>query len=226
MKKKKWILNYLISGVMSDMNGSRLKKPKFAMERRPEEIWQQKIFCVLSSQFSAQRAASIANRIVKDIAFFDNSLPFSRIEEECFKFLSSPQIGYRFPSIRARQISLCWFLFWQVKDDYHEYIRSFDTEEEARGEIAKTFPGMGFKQSSMFLRNIGACKNLSVIDIHILYYLRACHNWEFDHLTPKRYLQAEDILRKDALHYGVELNVFDTIVWAATRALKRADAHV
>ena len=206
------------------MTHSRLDPPMFVLERRPEEIWKQKIFCVLSSQYSAHKAASIAGKLIEEVSFY--SLPFPRIEEACFALLSSPQIGYRFPSVRAKQISLCWFLFLQIKDTYHEYVGSFGTEERARSEIAHTFPGMGLKQASMFLRNIGACKNLSVIDVHVLHYLHACHGWEVDALTPKRYLEAEDILRGDALRYGVALNVFDAVVWAATRALKRITPHV
>jgi N-glycosylase/DNA lyase len=121
---------------------------------------------------------------------------------------------------------LCWFLFWQIKDDYHGYVRSFGTEERAREEIAEIFPGFGLKQASMLLRNIGACRNLSVIDIHMLFYLKIRHNWFAEHLTPRRYLEAEDLLRKDASRYGLELNVFDTIVWGATKALKRTYGYV
>jgi len=224
--KQRLLLDYLVSSLSSEMEASRLEVPRFIAEFRPEEIWRQKLFCVLSSQYRADRAASIANRIVQDIPFFDYSFPYSKVEEACLNFLSAPQIRYRFPKVRSRQISLCWFLFWQIKDDYHGYIRSFDTEEDARNEIAKTFPGMGLKQASMFLRNIGASKNLSVIDVHILFYLETCHNLKITHLTPKRYLEAEDILREDALRYGVELNVFDAIVWGAARTLKRANRHV
>src|SRR5437764_1455629 len=101
--KQKLILDYLISALSSEMEASRLKVPCFIADQRPEEIWKQKIFCVLSSQFSARRAASIADRIVQDISFFDYSFPFPKIEEACFQFLSSPQIGYRFPKIRAQQ---------------------------------------------------------------------------------------------------------------------------
>lgn len=224
--KKRLLLDYMIPLLLSDMNSRRLQTPMFSLESRPEEIWKQKVFCVLSSQVNSYRAASIVGNVVKSISFFDHSIPFPRIEEACFSVLSSPEIGYRFPSVRARQISLCWFLFWQIKDDYHGYVRSFQTEEKARGEIAKTFPGLGFKQTSMFLRNIGACKSLSVIDVHILNYLKARHNWRAHNLTQARYLEAEDILRKDADRYGVELNVFDTVLWASMRALKRMSTNV
>jgi N-glycosylase/DNA lyase len=219
------LLDYLVSALSADMHSSCLDAPSFIKECRPEEIWRQKVFCVLSSQFNAQRAAVISDKIVRSVRFFE-SPPLHKIEDECFQFLSSSGIGYRFPKMRARQISLCWFPFFQIKDDYQEYARSFGSEEAARDHITETFPGIGLKQASMFLRNIGASKNLSVIDIHVLYYLRYCHRWEVEQLTPKRYHQAEDILREDAFRYGLDLNAFDIVVWSAVRALKKANAHV
>jgi len=224
--KARLLLEYLISSLSSDINSECLNAPAFVEERRPDQIWKQKIFCVLSSQFNAQRAAIISDRVVESIPFFAHYLPIHKIEEACFNVLNGGTIRYRFPKSRARQIALCWFPFFQIKDEYQEYVRSFGSEEEARNQITETFPGMGLKQASMFLRNIGASKNLSVIDVHMLFYLRTCHRWEVDQLTPKRYLQAEQILRRDASLYGLDLNVFDVIVWSAAKAVKKAGANV
>lgn len=223
--KARLLFEYLISSLSTDMQRAYLPVPTFAEENRPEEIWKHKIFCVLSSQFNAQRAAVISANIVRSIPFFE-SWPIHKLEDECYKFLSSGGTGYRFPKTKARQISLCWFPFLQIKDEYQEYVRSFSSEDAAREHITETFPGIGYKQASMFLRNIGASKNLSVIDVHVLLYLRICHNWESDHLTRRRYRLAENILREDAVRYGLDLNVFDTMIWSAARALKKANAHV
>ena len=219
------LLEYLISALSLDISTARLNMPNFVEERRPKEIWKQKVFCVLSSQVNAQKAAAITNQIVQSIPFFDHSLSITEIEEACFQFLSNG-VGYRFPKIRARQISLCWFPFSQIKDEYQDYVRSFDLEEEARNKIIETFPGIGLKQASMFLRNIGASKNLAVIDVHVLFYLKTCHGWKADQLTPKSYLLAEEILREDLSSHGLDLNVFDVIVWSAAKALKRANPNV
>jgi N-glycosylase/DNA lyase len=223
--KQKLLMEYLISSLSAEMEVSHLATPTFPVETRPQQIWRHKILCVLSSQFNARKAALISEFILREIPFFDPTFNFCNIEGACFQFLSSARIGYRFPKVRARQISLCWFLFAQIKDEYHEYVHSFKSEERARSAIAQAFPGIGLKQASMFLRNIGVSKNLSVIDAHILFYLRICHNWTKS-LTPNRYLEAEDIFRADASRYDLELNVFDTIVWSAAKALKKVNGHV
>ena len=53
------------------MEMARLTVPCFAIEDRPKEIWKHKIFCILSSQFNAERAALIAQAMVDKIPFFD-----------------------------------------------------------------------------------------------------------------------------------------------------------
>lgn len=217
---------HLISWLSSDMQAARLPLPTFALEQRPEEIWKHKVFCILSSQFNAERAAYIAEKMVDEIPFFDPELSTSKIETACFAFLSSPDIRYRFPRARARQISLSRFPFLQIKDCYHEFIQSFCNEERARAEIVNLYPGVGIKQASMFLRNIGASKNLSVVDVHILFYLSVCHDWNVSSLTPRRYAQAETLMRNDADYRGLDLNVFDTIVWTAARSMKKAERYV
>ena len=208
------------------MEMARLPVPCFAIEDRPKEIWKHKIFCILSSQFNAERAALIAQAMVDKIPFFDPEISTFSIEEQCFVFLRGPDARHRFPKSRAQQISSSRLPFLQVKDCYHAFIQSFMDEEEARSNIIDIYPGIGIKQASMFLRNIGAARNLSVIDVHILFYLSVCHDWNISAMTPDRYRRAEQIMRKEADRRGVELNVFDTIVWAAARAMKKAERHV
>jgi N-glycosylase/DNA lyase len=224
--KDKLVIQYLVSSLAADIHLSRLDSPRFSEERRPEEIWKQKVFCILSSQFNAEKSAVIAERILDEIPFFECPLSTMEVEQACYQILSSPSTGYRFPRVRSRQISFCWFSFAQIRDEYHDYIQSYNSEEQARDELVATFPGIGLKQASMFLRNIGATSTLCVIDIHVLYYLRICHHWEVESLTYKRYRQAEEILRNDAARHDVSLNVFDTIIWAAARAHKRTVARV
>lgn len=219
-------LEHLIWMLVSDTKRSVLNTPTFVKQLSAQEIWKQKVFCILSSRFSAHRAATISERFLDAVPVFNYSLSFARLQDACFEFLRSPSIGYRFPRTRAEQISLAWFPFAQIKDQYHEYVQSFETEEAARRDIVTVFPGMGLKQASMFLRNIGASESLAVIDVHLLEFLEICHGRKVDQLTPRRYLEAEGILRREASNYDMSLNAFDPIVWAAVKALKNQYAHV
>src|SRR5437879_3822482 len=102
--KQKLLMEYLISSLTWDMESCRLTRPTFPIETSPQEIWKHKVFCVLSSQFSAQRAARISDHIVEEIPFFEGTLTFCQIEEACFAILRNPCNGHRFPKSRARQI--------------------------------------------------------------------------------------------------------------------------
>jgi N-glycosylase/DNA lyase len=172
-----FLFDYLIHALSSDIKERRLSMPEFPTQYDPAEIWKQKMFCILSSQTNAEKAADIARRMAENVPFFDRDMSLVEIEEACFVFLTDSEIRYRFPKSKARQISQCWFSFVQVMDEYEDYISSFDSERRARSQIVERFPGLGWKQGSMFLRNIGASKSLSVIDVHMLFYLDICHGW-------------------------------------------------
>ncbi|MEA4967094.1 MAG: hypothetical protein VB048_03105, partial [Bacteroidaceae bacterium] len=53
-----------------------------------------------------------------------------------------------------------------------EILINAETSSEARNSLISICVGMGYKQSSMFLRNIGFCFDLAIIDTHIIDYLK------------------------------------------------------
>jgi N-glycosylase/DNA lyase len=220
------LLNCLVSLLGAEIRAFPSEAPRFAVETRPSEIWRQKLFCVLSSQVRADKASLATDCILRRIPFFEGNLRLREIEEACFAALTEPDVRYRFPRSRSRYIACCWFAFWQIKDQYQEYVQSLGSEHRARAEVTKVFPGIGLKQASMFLRNIGAARDLAIIDAHVLTYLRICHAWENFDLTPQKYLEAEDILRREALYFGLDLSAYDPIVWSAVKAIKKVERHV
>lgn len=215
-------LSFVVSALASDWAIEPTINLRFDREDCPSRIWQQKVFCILSSQFSAEKSAYIAEHLVNAIPFFELGPTAREVEVECQRVLTEPGFRHRFPNLRAKQIAFCWFAFSQVADEYQEYVSSFSSEDQARSSIVRTFPGMGLKQASMFLRNIGAAKTLAVVDVHILAYLAASHGWERRQLNRRDYLIAEGLMQHDAAALGLELNVFDAMVWAAVRATKGA----
>ena len=48
--KTRLLLDYLVASLSADVLASPSIAPIFIPERRPKEIWKQKVFCVLSSQ--------------------------------------------------------------------------------------------------------------------------------------------------------------------------------
>jgi len=78
----------------------------------------------------------------------------------------------------------------------------------ARRELLK-LKGLGMKESSHFLRNIGR-KNLAIVDRHVLRWLdRRGYNFRL----PRDYTKAEDVLRRIAKEKSLTLSELDLMIW-------------
>jgi len=69
--------------------------------------------------------------------------------------------------------------------------------------------GLGMKESSHFLRNVGR-KSLAIVDRHILRWLE---RMGYKFRLPKDYLKAEEILRKIAEEKRLTLSELDLVIW-------------
>ncbi|MCS7129814.1 MAG: N-glycosylase/DNA lyase [Archaeoglobaceae archaeon] len=81
-------------------------------------------------------------------------------------------------------------------------------EEDARDLLVKEFYGLGFKEASHFLRNIGR-KDFAILDRHILRWLGI----SYPSLTRKRYLEVENRMREIALKNKISVAELDLLVW-------------
>jgi len=87
------------------------------------------------------------------------------------------------------------------------------SNEELREWLVKNIKGLGYKESSHFLRNIGF-DNFAIIDFHIVDIL-VKHNLikRPETLTKKRYLEIENILKEIAKKLELSLAELDLYLW-------------
>ncbi|HIE41621.1 MAG TPA: hypothetical protein EYP80_03050 [Candidatus Aenigmarchaeota archaeon] len=84
---------------------------------------------------------------------------------------------------------------------------------EKREWIIKNIKGLGYKEASHFLRNIGY-KNLAIIDFHILDLLSRYNLIEKPKtLSKKEYLKIENLLKKLARKLKLSLAKLDLYLW-------------
>jgi len=114
----------------------------------------------------------------------------------------------------------CSFAFGQIKDDVYGFLDCFRSQHVAREIVGQAFPGLGLKQTSMFLRDIGYADRLCVIDTHILWYFAQMKGDGRVPLTPKRYMELENDLLRESDKFGVSANVFDSAVWVAVKTFR------
>ncbi len=120
-------------------------------------------------------------------------------------------------------LKLAGVRFWGRKAEYiYEALRNFEVVERAlklesqlaRDLLVKNIKGLGYKEASHFLRNIGR-KDVAIIDRHILRWLneREYLNEIPKTMTAKLYKKIENILRRIAEEREKSLAELDLILW-------------
>lgn len=117
------------------------------------EIFKELCFCLMTANFNAKRAVEIQEKC--------GCLFLTGTEKELSILLK--KYGHRFPNTRAHFI----FLAQEHKDDIKEKLFSIKDKYEKREWLVKNIKGLGFKESSHFLRNIGFF-DYAIIDFHIV----------------------------------------------------------
>jgi len=119
------------------------------------------------------------------------------------------QLGYRFPNVRARYII-------EARQKIKELDELLKTEKDAkkiRAWLVKNIKGLGLKESSHFLRNIGFF-DVAIIDFHIIDLLvRIGLIHKPKSLTKAKYLEIEALLRELSEKVSLTLGELDLFLW-------------
>ncbi|MEK6761005.1 MAG: N-glycosylase/DNA lyase [Nanoarchaeota archaeon] len=180
---------------------SRMKEFDEMGKKPNHDLFKELCFCLMTANFSASGGIKIQN------AVGDGFHTLS--EEELAKQLAI--LGHRFPNIRAKFIVEAR----QHKDNIKEILDSFSSDLERRKWFAENVKGLGMKESSHFLRNIGY-KNVAIIDFHII-DLMARHGViekpKNKSLTSKKYVEIENILNELSKKTQTSLGELDLYLW-------------
>ncbi len=89
--------------------------------------------------------------------------------------------------------------------------------EQAREWLVENVKGMGYKEASHFLRNIGFGENIAILDRHILNTLIELGELKDlpKSLTPKRYKAIENLMRNLSHRIGIPMDHLDLLFWAS-----------
>lgn len=92
---------------------------------------------------------------------------------------------------------------------------AFEDGREARDWLARTVKGLGLKEASHFLRNIGRGDGLAILDRHILRNLARCGVIEKEprSLTARQYRDTEQAMIAFAEGMGMPVTHLDLLLW-------------
>ena len=215
------IVEDALRGLIEDFQAGNFSVEAHPVSHRATkpEMRQTLISCLLSSGWKYEKAIDAAKLFVGKFPALDDAPPLDEVEA----FLSDSRVRHRFPRSKAKQLHSSLSELANFPVDMIFQGSDIKGERIIRDIVQRRFPGLGYKQTSMFMRNVGAAKRLAVIDSHIVWYLRNCLSIESGNLTPKRYIFLEDMINGVTESFNVDLNSFDVILWVLVREFKKSE---
>ena len=178
---------------------SRIREFKETGDRSSREIFKELCFCMLCANYAAERSMQIQRAVGDGFLTLSESQLRNRLKS----------LGYRFPNVRSEYVVRAR----SYKDSLKDITASFSDESKLREWLIGNIKGIGPKEASHFLRNIGYT-DLAILDFHVINVL-ARHGLieKPKTLTRRRYLEIEELLRRIAREADLNLAELDLYLW-------------
>ena len=195
-----------VDAIMSNHReiGERIRARLEDFARVPErEYFYELAYCLLTPQSSAVNAGATVERLKKADLLGSDVDPTEA--------LFSKDHYIRFHNTKARHLL-------EAKKNLPEILaalRAGMSPVEKRAWLVAGVRGLGWKEASHFLRNIGY-RDLAILDRHILRNLRrhAVIRALPKSLTPRRYMAIEENFRRFAGAIGIPMDELDLLFWS------------
>ncbi len=186
---------------------ARLKYFESVYYLSDEKLFAELAFCLCTPQSKA----FICDKAIKNLE--DHNLLLTADQQKIKFFL----MGVRFNNNKSKYIVEARNLFTQNnKLKLKQALSQFKDHLELREWLIKNIKGLGYKEASHFLRNIGLYKNITILDRHILKNLHK-HGVikEIPNpLTKKKYLEIEKQMIEFSNKIKVPVEELDLLFWS------------
>ena len=185
---------------ISKQINTRLKEFSSLNKKNNNEWFSELCFCILTANSKAKTAINIQNELNAD-----GFLKYS--ETKISNTIKKNK--HRFHNNKAKYIIQAR-TFYNIKD----ILKQNKNSKEKRDFIVKNIKGLGYKEASHFLRNIGYF-DLAILDRHVLGLLTE-HSYLKEKpksLNKKRYEEIELILEKIAKQLKMSQAELDLYLW-------------
>ncbi|MBI3930435.1 MAG: N-glycosylase/DNA lyase [Chloroflexi bacterium] len=185
----------------------------FSQKANRDDLFAEVAYCICTPQTSFDKCQMAIDELK------GKGLLFSGTEELISFFLKKNRV--RFHNRKAKFIAEARAKLYEIGCAYD--IRELITEllsmsqQKGREYLWKiNISGLGMKESSHFLRNIGHGDDLAILDRHIL---RKLHEFgvigeELMTVTPKEYVTIEGKMKQWAKQVGIPLGELDLLLWS------------
>ena len=169
----------------------------------PEDYFYELVYCLLTPQSSAINAGK-AVAVLRHFDLLHNELDIAPL-------LHQDSFYIRFHHTKAKHLNEAKRKFPEIRSHLLNGVSSVQLREW----LVHNVKGLGWKEASHFLRNIGH-RNLAILDRHILRNLKR-HNVLATlprTLTPKRYLEIERRFARFADTVDITMDELDLLFWS------------
>jgi N-glycosylase/DNA lyase len=225
------VINTTIKALCAEVSQNSQDVPNWRL-RTEEELLQEICICMFSSQMLFEVAEASA-RHVKNLGLLCHT-DIVNHEKRVLEALSTPLfvdvnnkvrlVRPRFKNRLANMLATTMSTIRMSGQPLRDTLFAMKSAHEARERLIKLVWGFGPKQASLFLRRIGYCANLAVLDTHVLDYLRLAQG-----ITPKpsslsrlcNYEKIEAAFQAIADEFGYTTGCVDLATWITMRVAKR-----
>ena len=180
----------------------RLDEFRSLLERGDEEsLFAEMVFCIFTPQSNARSCWEAVERLCSKNLLLKGDAPL----------VARHLKGVRFHHTKARRAV-------QARKRFSLFLlqlRKTTHAQDLRQWLVKNIPGLGYKEASHFLRNIGFGEDLAILDRHIMRNLR-----EFgiipvipSSISRKTYLEMEEKMKRWAEQIHIPLSHLDLVLW-------------
>jgi len=186
---------------------SRLEEfKKLWLNGSEKDLFKELVFCILTPQSKAEICWEAVNNLEKKGLLFKGNVNQLRkkIKNVRFRYKKAEYI------LEARRKFII-----NGKPKIKEQIEKFKNIFEAREWLVKNVKGIGYKEASHFLRNIGIGESLAILDRHILKNLKLLGviNRIPESLSKKIYFEIEKKMKEFSKQIDIPLSHLDFILW-------------
>jgi N-glycosylase/DNA lyase len=171
-----------------------------------KDIFAELVFCILTPQSKAKVCWEAVKKLI------EKNLLLKGSKKQIVKELNKVRFKYNKTNyiIGARK----YFLV-NGKISIKPRIAQFNNVYESREWMVRNIKGIGYKEASHFLRNIGLGENLAILDRHILKNLKLLKiiNEISEFLSKSIYLKIEKKMKEFAEEINIPMEHLDLVLW-------------
>ncbi|MFO8109696.1 MAG: N-glycosylase/DNA lyase [Thermoplasmata archaeon] len=170
-----------------------------------ERYFEEMAFCLFTPQSKAKSCWDAVEELK------ENELLEKGIAEDISKVINQ---------VRFRNRKAVYFVeardkFGSGGGNIKNKIMEMEDVKDTRGWLVDNVKGLGYKEASHYLRNIGLGKNIAILDRHILRNLERYNVIEEvpTNLTPSKYVEIEEKMKAFSERVNIPLHHLDLLLW-------------